>query len=151
VAECTIRQAHAAGMVVVSSAGNGGAASATHFPAEMPEVMGVAALDPADLKAGFSNYGPIVAISAPGVGIVSTYLFHGYATWSGTSMAAPFVSGTAALVFRVMQGAGPDDVRARIETTAAALNHLGKPYDGLMGAGRVDALAAVLLSDPFQP
>jgi subtilisin family serine protease len=137
--------------VVVASAGNGGAASATHFPADMPEVIGVAALDSADLKAGFSNYGTIVAVSAPGVGIVSTYLFQGYATWSGTSMAAPFISGTAALVIRLQPGWTPDQARTRVEDTAAAFSHFGKPYDGLMGAGRVDALAAVLTTDPFQP
>jgi subtilisin family serine protease len=151
VAEYAIREAHQAGAVVVASAGNGGTVSATHFPADMPEVIGVAALDSADLKAGFSNYGTIVAVSAPGVGIVSTYLSQGYATWSGTSMAAPFVSGTAALVIRLQPGWSPDEARARVEDTAAAFSHFGKPYDGLMGAGRVDALAAVLTTDPFQP
>jgi subtilisin family serine protease len=149
VVEWTIQNAHTAGILLVSSAGNDGVESDTHFPASLPEVVGVAAVDAADLKASFSNYGSIVAISAPGVGIVSTYLFHGYAVWSGTSMAAPFISGAGALAFDAFPGSTPDEVRSRIENAAAPMDHSGQPYEGLMGAGRLDVFGAVVPQTEF--
>jgi len=147
VAAWTLDAAHAAGTLCLASAGNDGVESDMHFPASHPTVMGIAALDASDLKASFSNYGSIVSISAPGTGIVSTYLFGGYAVWSGTSMATSFVSGAAALAYKAFPAFTPDEIRARIEARAVVLDHSGQPYDGLMGAGRLD-VAGTVMSDP---
>jgi subtilisin family serine protease len=144
VVEWTIEEAWAAGTLSVSSAGNQGVETDSHFPASLPEVIGVAAVDADDLKATFSNYGPVVSMSAPGVGVVSHYLYHGYAIWSGTSMACPFVSATAALVYKALPGSGPADVQERVEAGSASMDHKGQPYDGLMGEGRVDVFGAVV-------
>lgn len=84
------------GIVVVAAAGN--QAQAAFYPASSPCVLGVAATDTTDAVAGFSNFGPLVDFGAPGVAIVSAFPRGGRATASGTSMAAPFVSASIALV-----------------------------------------------------
>lgn len=148
IVEWAIRQAHGNGALVVASAGNDGIYSATHFPSSMVEVMGVAAVGPDDLKASFSNYGWVVALSAPGEGIVSTYLFHGYAVWSGTSMATPFVAGAGAIAREVSPAATADEVRQAIEDATTVPDHSGLPYNGHMGAGRLDVLPLAVPSVP---
>ncbi|MFG1861269.1 S8 family peptidase [Microbispora bryophytorum] len=87
---------------VVACAGNT-ASSRPFWPAALPGVVAVGALD-GDARAGFSAYGPWVDVWAPGVGLVSSFLdygdFHGYATWSGTSFAAAVVTGALARLCR---------------------------------------------------
>jgi hypothetical protein len=77
--------------------------STAMYPAnyDVPNVLSVAATDDYDALAYFSNYGnSTVHIGAPGVLIYSTYIPNTYATLNGTSMAAPMVSGLAALMSR---------------------------------------------------
>jgi subtilisin family serine protease len=144
VVDWAVQEARDAGVVLVASAGNSGRYNTMHCPANLGGVMSVAAVKADDTKAPFSNFGPEVAIAAPGVGIVSTYLFHGYASWSGTSMAAPFISAAAAIAREEAPGGSPAAVRASILNAAARLNHAGQHYEGLLGAGRVDLLPIVL-------
>jgi subtilisin family serine protease len=92
------------GRVVVAAAGNSGRAR-EFWPAAFPQVIAVAAYDPRTGEpAGFSNHGPWVDVCAPGVGLRSCFVdgrrsgdadaptFAGWATWSGTSFAAPLVA-----------------------------------------------------------
>jgi subtilisin family serine protease len=98
-----------------------------------------------DLIASFSSRGPEVDLIAPGVGIVSTYLGSGYAIGSGTSMAAPHVTGAVALVLSAQPGLGPEEVRALLKAKA---DDIGLAPDE-QGAGLVDAEEPVSTVIPF--
>lgn len=127
------------GVVVVAAAGNAGRDDRRHFPSRMSRVISVAATDATDHKAPFSNYGSQVTLSAPGVGLVSTWLSHGYASWSGTSMATPLVSGAAALRLQLFPATSPAAMTEELEDAAAALPE-GHIWSGRMGAGLLQVL-----------
>jgi hypothetical protein len=117
--------------VVVACAGNHGS-DRPFWPAALKQVIAVAALD-GDDRAAFSGYGWWVDACAPGVGISSCFVsfdgsdeFRGYASWSGTSFAAPAVAGTIADL------AASEDVPAavaadRVLDPERALPDLGVP------------------------
>ena len=82
--------------IVVAASGNGGH-SRVRWPAALPSVLSVGALDAAGrTRWPYSDYGPWVDIWAPGVDIVSAYLERSSAVWSGTSASAAIVSGAVA-------------------------------------------------------
>ncbi|MGY1642025.1 S8 family serine peptidase [Geodermatophilus sp. SYSU D00703] len=132
--------ARAKGVTVVAAAGNEGS-SVPSYPAATPGVVSVAAVDSSSRRASFSNYGPTVDLSAPGVGIRSTLASGGSGAMSGTSMASPHVAGVAALVAAAAPGLTPDEVE---QVLAGSATDLGSPgRDDLYGSGLVDAVRAV--------
>jgi subtilisin family serine protease len=81
--------------------------------------------------AAFSTYGGQITIAAPGENITSAVPGGGYATWSGTSMAAPFVSGAAALVRASDAHLRPLDV---IRHIASCNDEIDAPVHGRLNA-----------------
>jgi subtilisin family serine protease len=136
-----IHDAWFAEVVIVASAGNRGIEDTNHYPAKENKVMSVAATDAVDWKATFSNYGPKVDLCAPGEGILSTFLNHGYAVWSGTSMSTPMVSGAAALRIDLSPGDDADEIVDAIEDSSLELDFDGEVFDGKLGRGRLDLSA----------
>lgn len=135
-----INAAYNAGITLVAAAGNSGNGNPVGYPAAYPEVIAVTATNSSDQVATFSSTGPEVDLAAPGVSIYSTYKRDTYATLSGTSMAAPHVTGAAALVINAKGLTNPADVKARLQATA---DNLGVSSD-YQGAGLVDADEAAL-------
>jgi serine protease len=137
------------GVLVIASAGNGGVGTVS-CPACDPNAISVAATSWQDKLSYYSSWGPGLDISAPGGQcysnttpegcIYSSYMGGGYAWLQGTSMAAPQVTGTAAVVASVsgLRGAA---LRTQIESTADDLGAAG--YDETFGAGRLNTYRAV--------
>jgi len=96
-----IERAYDENILFICSAGNSGRLVKNYYLPNynVLNLLAVAASDPNDYLAGFSNYGDIsIHLAAPGVSVLSTIRKSSYAYFNGTSMAAPHVSGTAALV-----------------------------------------------------
>src|SRR5262249_18409269 len=117
-----IAYAQSKGDVFVAAAGNNGTNNDTtrFYPANDPHsnVISVAAIDSTGALASFSNYGAnSVALGAPGVSVLSTLPNGGYGFGSGTSFAAPFVTGTAALVLAAHPGWSYAQVISALKST----------------------------------
>lgn len=130
-----------AGITLVAAAGNSGPGDNTvNYPAKYSEVIAVSATNSSDGQPDWSSRGPEVDLAAPGAGIKSTYKGDTYATLSGTSMAAPHVTGTAALKLALNPALTPAQVLDILKATAEPLLGL---TSNQQGAGLVDAEKAV--------
>ena len=150
--ELEINSAYDAGVLTVGAAGNVPqiTAGAPCYPGAFENCVNVTALKEGAsvlndiFDSGYSNYGSTVNISAPGTAIRSTSYTdnQSYGNKSGTSFAAPFVSGVAALLFAANPDATPADVREALESTAEDLGAPG--WDAQYGHGEVNPYAAAL-------
>jgi thermitase len=143
--EDVIRKAYDAGILFVAAAGNATTDNdrRPHYPSSynVGNVISVAALDRNDQLASFSNYGAkSVAIAAPGVEILSTWLGEEYEEKSGTSMATPVIAGVAGLIAATEPRISVDDLRKRILASVDKIDSLkGKVVTG----GRINAAKAL--------
>lgn len=143
-----IATARSRGVVVIAAAGNDARDTAGYAPASCPGVIAVGATDDAGARAPFSNFGPTVDISAPGVQVLSTSarravggaLELGYAYASGTSMAAPAVAGAAALLSSV--GLAGAQIEATLPTMVRPATSPGTP--GVLDLGYAVSAAPVV-------
>jgi subtilisin family serine protease len=140
-----VQAAESHGIVVIAAAGNTDRSEPRFYPAAFESVIAVAGTDINDRKAEFSDYGSWIDLAAPSVDLVSAFPGGTYARSSGTSLAAPLVAGTAALLRSQNPGMTPAQVTARIRATAASIDPLNPEYAGLLGSGRLDIGRAVAL------
>jgi len=170
-----VAYAHAAGVVFVAAAGNAGRDTASFTPAAEPGAIAVAAFNSQDVAASFSNYGVKLDVGAPGGGDVpppslgqtpvysilsllsafgdlARYGNHlgvgsGYARLAGTSMAAPHVSGAAALILQLHPSYTVEQVRQVLRTSSRDVGPAGA--DAASGYGLLDASAALAAPEPL--
>ena len=128
------------GALVVAAAGNGGPNDVPKWPAALDLTIAVTAVDPANKATIFDQRGDYIDISAPGTEIVSTAKGD-YFTESGTSMAAGFVAGAAALLFAAEPRVTNAQVRDILLRTATDIGEPGR--DVTFGAGLINMVAAL--------
>jgi len=162
-----LQQAWERGVIIVAAAGNETAGQpvnldkSPNYPICLDEddynfIIGVAAVDNTDRKALFSDYGSTcVDISAPGTRIYGSLVYNpddqdyqeyygGY--WSGTSIAAPIISGLSALVFSINPLFSNKQVQDFILSQADEIDSINSDFVGQLGAGRVNAYKTVVYS-----
>lgn len=134
-----------AGIVVVSAAGNGDGASWQNDPRLASRVITVGAVDAIDRVAAFSVSGTHVHTYAPGVGVVGALggrRATDYATWSGTSFAAPFVSATAAIARQADPSVASASMRDAVIRTGRVVIGITSPVRTRLDAGAAAEFAA---------
>lgn len=135
--ELLFRRLIQSGAVVVAAMGNEfEEGNPIEYPGAYPGVIAVGAIDEASRRAPFSNTGRHIALSAPGVNILSTLPMKTsparkrvdtkYNAWSGTSMATPHVAAAAALVISQHPDWTPKQVADRLMATATKVPEMGK-------------------------
>lgn len=135
------------GSVIIGGAGNDQSDMA-FYPASYRGVVSVAAIGPDSLKAGYSNAHGTVDISAPGSFIYSTVLNNGYGYSSGTSMAAPIVSGVAALVKSLNPARSNEQIAGMLKSSAVDISSQNPLHAKGLGSGMIQAYAAVSMNQP---
>lgn len=136
-----------AGIVTVCSGGNGkdGKPRTDNiYPADFDECVAVTALNTDNTNCYWSDYNKKKNISAPGLLITTTDATGGYSKASGTSMAAPIVSGVFALLFAAVPAATVDDACNAVYATATPISDAENDRTDISGShGAIDASAAV--------
>lgn len=129
------------GVIAVAAAGNGGARSAPLYPGADPSVIAVTATDADDKVFSDANRGSYIAVSAPGVDVLTAEPAGRYAFTSGTSIAAAHVSGLIALLVEKQPELDADSARRILAESAADLGSKGR--DPTYGAGRIELVGAL--------
>ena len=147
--ETAVQYAQDKGALVVAAAGNtGNTDNAVNYPAGFDGVVAVAAIDDHDQLAAFSQRQQYVALAAPGVDVPSTAWAGAgrglYASQSGTSIAAPHVSGAAAILWALRPDLAAGDIVNALEANADKVASSNPGYGaGILNVPR--ALAAIRL------
>lgn len=140
--------ANSQGIVCVAAAGNNNS-SQLFYPASYNHVISVGATDQNDLKSSFSNFGSMIDVMAPGSGIYSTVPNSNYDFKSGTSMACPLVAGLAALMISKSPNITPSELETCLKNSCEDITPLNPLYTNQLGAGRINAFAALQCLKPI--
>lgn len=143
--EEAVAYAQERGAVIVAAVGNGGTAT-VYYPAGLDGVIGVGSVDRSGLIYYRSNHNESVFLTAPGVDVESLARDGGYARFTGTSFAAPFVTGAAAALKSLRPGLDAEALRGLLAANAAdrgldgydpyygnGVLHLGRCLNALLG------------------
>ncbi|EST39660.1 hypothetical protein N566_00730 [Streptomycetaceae bacterium MP113-05] len=148
--DAAVRHALREGVVVVASAGNDGKdGDHVSYPAAYPGVIAVTAVDETGRRAGFSTRRWYATVAAPGDDVIITEPDRLYYEGWGTSAAAAFVSGAAALVIAAHPDLTPAQVRQLLADTAQHSPPGGRSDD--LGAGVIDPAAAIEMGSTAEP
>ena len=158
-AQDVITEAYNNGSLVIASAGNGstcGGAANLVYPAAYQHVLAVTSVGPQDNHERFPGNPSIthqhnasVDISAPGYDVTISSTSGSYVNGTGSSYAAAYVSGTAALVLSVNPCLTPANIEYILKASADNIDVLNANYAGTLGAGRLNASAAIQLALSF--
>ncbi len=150
-----IDYAYSSGVVLVASAGNSQVDAGYFYPAGLPHVITVAATDTTGALASFSDWGPKIDVSAPGVDILSlqaaqskigAVVSPGYMRLSGTSMSAPHVSGLVALLL----SAHPEYTNEAVRQAMRVSSSMSGGFDAYLGYGVVNCASALAVTGPLE-
>ncbi|MET7334638.1 S8 family serine peptidase [Nonomuraea sp. NPDC005650] len=134
----------AAGVATVVAAGNNGYGDAVSAPGCVPSAITVGCTTDDDTVSTFSNRGPLLDLFAPGTSIVSSVPGDGWAPLSGTSMAAPHVSGALAVLRQAFPQASIAELESAMKTTGKPITYTGATTPRL----RLDGAALPQPTDP---
>ncbi|NUS54948.1 MAG: S8 family serine peptidase [Streptomycetaceae bacterium] len=115
----------AAGVATVVAAGNNGYTDAVSAPGCVSSAIAVGATTDDDQLSAFTNRGPLLDLLAPGTRIVSSVPGGGYASKSGTSMAAPHVAGALAILRQAFPNDSVANLASRLESGGKAISYTG--------------------------
>ena len=147
IVQSAIKRANDSGVFVVASAGNENKPQLTYPAADMEAkgtdtfTVSVGSVSSSDRKSSFSNYSKVLEICAPGENMYSAAPGKMKIAWSGTSMAAPLVSGGLALALGQQLSVAPKDLSSKLLSTGANVynDDLNEGYKDMLGEkGRID-------------
>lgn len=148
-----INEAYNNGSILVAAAGNGGTCGGPSnlvYPAAFDHVIAVSSVGPYDNHERFignasstHQHNSSVDICAPGYDLLISWAPGTYGAANGTSFASPLVSGTVALMLAVNPCLSFEQVESILKSTAVNIDAQNPNYVGQLGAGRLDAGAAV--------
>ena len=157
VTQSTINAAVASGMTIVAAAGNYSTDSITNaYPGAYDNVINVAALRGNNQKTGYTNYGSWIDVSVPVDNLTDnggTYAaaygnLYWPQTFHGTSAAAPYVAGLAALIYdKYPTQANAGFVDGILKLTSTNIDSANPGYEGKLGAGRINAYSALSVNN----
>lgn len=149
------------GVIVVAAAGNGttcGGPENLVYPAAYNNVIAVTSIGATmrheQIEGNINSthqHNESVDIAAPGYGIAMAFPNNTYGSGTGTSFAAPLVTGTIALMKAVNPAINPCEAEIILKNTATNIDSINEPYEGKLGAGALNAYKAVKLAKEFIP
>ena len=158
-AQEVINEVYNNGSTLIAAAGNGGTCGGPDnlvYPAAYDHVIAVSSVGPMDNHeryvgnpASTHQHNASVDICAPGYDVALTTAPGYYVTGNGTSFAAPYVSGTVALMYAVNPCLNPDQVEYILKATALNIDAQNPQYVGKLGAGRMQAAEALKMAAKF--